>query len=143
MVPSSLREIVSGAEGGMYLDLKEQKIKVSLKIYCLTSEKQLTCFYAPRAKVLVSQILCNFAALQSLKKIHVTLHNLQNTLTCCLNSTVIIIIKRGLITRCKPASEGFGGGGSRVRAVLSKRTFHTIQEGSHWSHVATGHLKSV
>lgn len=142
MVPSSLREIVSGAEGGMYLDLKEQKIKVSLKIYCLTSEKQLTCFYAPRAKVLVSQ-LRNFAALQSFKKIHVTLHNLQNTLTCCLNSTVIIIIKRGLITRCKPASEGFGGEGSRVRAVLSKRTFHTMPEGSHWSHVATGHLKSV
>lgn len=142
MVPSSLREIVNDAEGGMYLDLKEQKIKVSLKIYCLTSEKQLTCFYAPRAKVLVSQ-LRNFAALQSFKKIHVTLHNLQNTLTCCLNSTVIIIIKRGLITRCKPASEGFGGGGFRVRAVLSKRTFHTMQEGSHWSHVATGHLKSV
>ena len=42
MVPSSLREIVSGAELGMYFSLKEQSINVSFKVYSSTSEKELT-----------------------------------------------------------------------------------------------------
>lgn len=52
--PSTLGEILSGAECGMYFDLKEQSINVSFKIRSSNSGR-VNMIIRPEGRVLVSQ----------------------------------------------------------------------------------------